>query len=135
MLLKLNKKRNAFTLVEIMFVVAIIALLAAIAIPNFIRARKRAQAAKVMEDLRVIDAAIDQYGIDTSKLEGASVNFDDLTKYFKNNSTLALSKGKDMFGNDYGGGAFKVDTIPTVHATTFNKLSDVAPPEFWSPYH
>jgi type IV pilus assembly protein PilA len=42
MLQKLNNKRGGFTLVEIMIVVAIIALLAAIAVPNFLRSRKRA---------------------------------------------------------------------------------------------
>ena len=41
MLTKLNKRRAGFTLVEIMIVVAIIALLAAIAVPGFLRARKR----------------------------------------------------------------------------------------------
>ena len=44
MLNKLNKRREGFTLVEIMIVVAIIALLAAIAVPGFLRARKRSQA-------------------------------------------------------------------------------------------
>ena len=60
MLNKLTKNRGGFTLVEIMIVVAIIALLAAIAVPNFLRARKRSQAARIMDDLRMIDNAIDQ---------------------------------------------------------------------------
>src|SRR6201986_2730974 len=67
MLQKLNTRRGAFTLVEIMIVVAIIALLAAIAVPNFLRARKRSQATRVLEDLRMIDSAIDQYAIETNK--------------------------------------------------------------------
>ena len=46
MLNKLNKRRGGFTLVEIMIVVAIIALLAAIAVPGFLRARKRSQASE-----------------------------------------------------------------------------------------
>ena len=53
MLNKLNKKRGGFTLVEIMIVVAIIALLAAIAVPGFLRARKRSQASRVVNDLRL----------------------------------------------------------------------------------
>ena len=57
MLQKLNKNRGGFTLVEIMIVVAIIALLAAIAVPNFLRARKRSQATRILEDLRIIDSA------------------------------------------------------------------------------
>src|SRR5437868_8570138 len=58
MLNKLNKRRGGFTLVEIMIVVAIIALLAAIAVPGFLRARKRSQASKILNDLRMIDAAV-----------------------------------------------------------------------------
>ena len=46
-----------------MVVVAIIALLASIAVPNFLRARKRSQATRMLEDLRIIDSAIDQYAI------------------------------------------------------------------------
>ena len=73
MLNKLNKRRGAFTLVEIMIVVAIIALLAAIAVPGFLRARKRSQAAKILNDLRLIDSAVDQYAIETNKKSGDAV--------------------------------------------------------------
>ena len=65
MLKKLTTKRAGFTLVEIMIVVAIIALLAAIAVPGFLRARKRSQASKILNDLRMIDSAVDQYAIET----------------------------------------------------------------------
>ena len=44
-----------------MIVVTIIALLAAIAIPNFQRARERSQATRILQDLRVLNAAVDQY--------------------------------------------------------------------------
>ncbi len=70
MLQKLNKNRGGFTLVEIMIVVAIIALLAAIAVPNFLRARKRSQATRILEDLRLLDSANDQYAIETNKNSG-----------------------------------------------------------------
>src|ERR1035437_9617998 len=70
MLNKLNKRKSGFTLVEIMIVVAIIALLAAIAVPGFLRARKRSQASKVLNDLRLIDSAVDQYAIETNKKTG-----------------------------------------------------------------
>ncbi len=135
---KYSKKSSAFTLVEIMFVVAIIALLAAIALPNFLRARKRSHASKILEDLRILDAAIEQYALDTSKSSESLVNFADLQKYLKLDSTLYHSNGKDTFGNNFGpngDGTFAVDTIPLVSTTTYNNLSDVAPAEFWSPYH
>ena len=73
MLKKLTTKRAGFTLVEIMIVVAIIALLAAIAVPGFLRSRKRSQASKILNDLRLIDAAVDQYAIETAKASGSSV--------------------------------------------------------------
>ena len=133
MLQKLNKTRGGFTLVEIMIVVAIIAMLAAIAVPNFLRARKRSQATRVLEDLRMIDAAIDQYAIETNKVSGDTVAWADVKAYLKTGSTLYTSSGKDMLGHNFL--IPKVDTIPTVPALTFTALSDVAPQEFWSPYY
>ncbi|MEO7319543.1 MAG: prepilin-type N-terminal cleavage/methylation domain-containing protein [Chthoniobacteraceae bacterium] len=132
MLQKLNKSRGGFTLVEIMIVVAIIALLAAIAVPNFLRARKRSQATRILEDLRMIDSAIDQYAIETNKTSGATVNWSDVQSYLKIGSTLYNSGGADMLSNSFG--TFSVDAIPKVPTATFNKLSDVAPADFWSPF-
>src|SRR5205809_5506745 len=80
---KLQTKRAGFTLVEIMIVVAIIALLAAIAVPGFLRARKRSQASRILNDLRMIDSACDQYAIETNRTTGATVNVADWTNYFK----------------------------------------------------
>src|SRR3954449_7091566 len=130
MLNKFNKRRGGFTLVEIMIVVAIIALLAAIAVPGFLRARKRSQAAKVLNDLRMIDSAVDQYAIETSKTTGSTVEVTDWTNYVKKDTTL-FTTGKDMFGNDYG--AQTVDSLPKVPATAWTALSDVADDSFWSP--
>jgi type IV pilus assembly protein PilA len=55
------RRNSAFTLVEMMIVVAIIALLAAIAVPAFMRARQRAQNAKFINALRIASSAIEQY--------------------------------------------------------------------------
>ncbi len=134
MLQKLNKNRGGFTLVEIMIVVAIIALLAAIAVPNFLRARKRSQATRILEDLRMIDSAIDQYAIENNKAGGASASWDDVKNYLKTGSALYSSNHKDMLGGEYGA-TFTVDTIPKVDAATFAALSDVAPAAFWSPFN
>jgi prepilin-type N-terminal cleavage/methylation domain-containing protein len=135
MLQKLHTRRGGFTLVEIMIVVAIIALLAAIAVPNFLRARKRSQATQVLEDLRLIDSAIDQYGIEFNKSGGSPVVFNDIKAYLKTGSKLYNSLGKDLLGNNFNTtNQYKVDEIPKVHTTTYQELSDVAPPEFWSPY-
>src|SRR5579859_7685838 len=105
----LHKSRQGFTLVEIMIVVAIIALLAAIAVPNFLRARKRSQATRILEDLRIIDSAQDQYAIETNKSSGAAVNWTDIQTYLKKGSVLYNSAGLDMLGGQYSSGTFSVD--------------------------
>ena len=71
-----------------MIVVAIIALLAAIAVPGFLRARKRTQATKILNDLRHIDSAIDQYALETNKARGSPVDVVDWTTYMKKNTAL-----------------------------------------------
>lgn len=123
--------RRGFTLVEIMIVVAIIALLAAIAVPGFLRARKRSQATHVLNDLRILDGAIDQYAIENNKVTGMNPTFTDLKAYLKKGGKL-YNTGKDILGNDHG--PFAVDSLPKVPTSTFNSLSDVAPGGFWSPY-
>jgi prepilin-type N-terminal cleavage/methylation domain-containing protein len=131
MLHKLNKRRGGFTLVEIMIVVAIIALLAAIAVPGFLRARKRSQASRILNDLRMIDAAVDQYAIENNKTSGATVNTADWTAYLKKGTAL-YNGGKSLLGSGYGAQA--VDTIPVVPTADYAVLSDVAGAGFWSPY-
>ena len=122
MLTKLNKRRAGFTLVEIMIVVAIIALLAAIAVPGFLRARKRSQASRIINDLRLIDSAVDQYAIETNKKSGDLVKVTDWTNYLKKGTNL-YSTGKDILGAAYG--AQKVDSLPGVPTASKNTLSDV----------
>ena len=131
MLKKLSTRRAGFTLVEIMIVVAIIALLAAIAVPGFLRARKRSQASKILNDLRMIDSAMDQYAIETGKKSGATIDIVDWTNYVKKDSNL-FATGADLFGTTYG--TQTVDSLPKVPQTTFDALSDVADTGFWSPF-
>jgi prepilin-type N-terminal cleavage/methylation domain-containing protein len=128
----LRTRSSGFTLVEIMIVVAIIALLAAIAVPGFLRARKRAQASRVLNDLRLIDSAVDQYAIETNKPSGSVVNTVDWTNYLKKGSVL-YNTGQDLFGDGYG--VQTVDNYPLVPASAWSALSDVADTAFWSPYH
>ena len=132
MLNKLNKRRGGFTLVEIMIVVAIIALLAAIAVPGFLRARKRSQASRIINDLRLIDSAVDQYAIETNKKSGDAVAITDWTNYLKKGTNL-YTTGLDILNNAYG--AQKVDSLPGVPAASKTALSDVTDSTFWSPYN
>jgi len=128
---KLNSRRGGFTLVEIMIVVAIIALLAAIAVPGFLRARKRSQASRILNDLRMIDAACDQYAIETNRSTGNTVAVTDWTNYLKKGTSL-YNTGSSLLGSAYG--AQTVDTIPQVPSADYAVLSDVANTGFWSPY-
>ena len=80
-----------FTLVEIMIVVAIIGLLAAIAIPNVVKARATSQADACINNLRQIDAAANQFALEQKKTTGAPINWpNDLTPYIKLNSGVAI---------------------------------------------
>jgi len=124
-------RQKGFTLVEIMIVVAIIALLAAIAVPGFLRARKRSQASRILNDLRMIDSALDQYAIENNKKSNVPVGTADWTSYIKKGSPL-YNTGSSIFGTAYG--PQTVDQIPQVHSSDYDVLSDVAGTGFWSPY-
>src|SRR5437773_201382 len=116
---KLARRHAGFTLVEIMIVVAIIALLAAIAVPGFLRARKRSQAAKVLNDLRLIDAAVDQYAIETAKTSGSTVNVSAWTNYLEKD-TMLYSTGNDLFADNCG--TQTVDSLPKVATAAWTSL-------------
>src|SRR6201991_856439 len=80
--MKINTNRSAgFTLVEIMIVVAIIGLLAAIAIPNFVRARTTSQQNACINNLRLIDGAKQQWALENKKVSSSSPAGSDLQTY------------------------------------------------------
>lgn len=128
-----SSRHSGFTLVEIMIVVAIIAVLAVIGVPNFLRSRKRTQATNVLEDLRILDFAVDQYALECGKPTNFNPAFADLQTYMKRDIRLYSSGNTDILGNTFG--TFSVDVAPRVPAATLSALSDVAPASFWSPYH
>ncbi len=76
-----NTRKAGFTLVEIMIVVAIIGLLAAIAIPNFVKARQTAQSNACLNNLRIIDAAKQQWALEKGQLSTVTPASSDITPY------------------------------------------------------
>jgi prepilin-type N-terminal cleavage/methylation domain-containing protein len=126
------KSIKGFTLVEIMIVVSIIAMLAALAVPGFLRARKRSQASRIINDLRLIDSAVDEYAIENNKTSGTPVAVADWTNYLKKGTNL-YATGIDILGNSYG--PQTVDMLPAVPAASKTALSDVTDNTFWSPYN
>lgn len=86
-----------------MIVVAIIGLLAAIAIPNFVRARQTSQKNACINNLRQIDGAVQQYALE-NKLDteaGENVTFDDIDEYMKNEVLCPAGGSGVSFGDCY----------------------------------
>lgn len=112
---------------------AVIGMLAAIAVPNFLRARGRGQATTVLNDARMLDGAVDQYSIEQNIQSGATVTFENIRPYLKPTSRLASSGGLDILGNPYiiepVGQGVKVN--PKTIQTFDQKI---VPQSFWSSY-
>ena len=139
MLQNIRKSRGGFTLVEIMIVVAIIALLAAIAVPGFLRSRKRSQATAILNDARIISGAIDQYAMESNQVGSATVVVPVLKGYFKPASRLYTQAPGgalyDILGNGYLMSTF--DASVRVSPSTETNFSDVIDngSSFWGAYY
>jgi prepilin-type N-terminal cleavage/methylation domain-containing protein len=93
------KKNLGFTLVEIMIVVAIIGLLAAIAIPSFVKARNTSQQNACINNLRQIDGGKEQWAMADKKTDGDDVVTASVNEYIKGNTTPSCPGGGTY---DYG---------------------------------
>ncbi len=79
----MKKSTDGFTLLEIMIVVAIIGLLAALAMPSLSRARARSQVNYIKNDLRLISGAKDLWAMSENKGNGEPVDEDGVNQFMK----------------------------------------------------
>jgi prepilin-type N-terminal cleavage/methylation domain-containing protein len=96
--MKMKKMKQGFTLVEIMIVVAIIGLLAAIAIPSFMKSRTTSQKNACLNNLRQIDSAKEQWAMEKEKSTGDAVTDSEVEAYMKDGRPNCPSGGTYTFG-------------------------------------
>ena len=119
-----------FTLVELMIVGGISGLLAAIAIPCFVRARTQSQTQACINNLRQIDDADQEWALDNRKEATASVAFTDIQSYLKG-AVICPSAGSDATFAD----SYTLTTVSNKPVCNVVPTTHVLPPDSSQPGH
>jgi len=122
-------KRHAFTLIELLIVVAIIAILAAIAVPNFLEAQTRAKVSRVKADMRSVATAIEAYAVDYNKypmLSGFGANnnrgpIDLISVLSTPVAYMSSTNVRDPFNKE---GIYYAPTTPVTHAIWYYNITE-----------
>jgi len=104
-----------------MVIVALIGLLATLAIPSFIKVRKQSQAKRIVNDARVIDAAVDAWAMEFSKADGDNVDLAAVAQYTK----TGVVPTTDLLGNSFTIGPVGATQV-VISASTKAALGGVA---------
>ena len=107
--MKIKSKSAGFTLVEIMIVVAIIGLLAAIAIPNFVRARSTSQQNACINNLRQIDGAKQQWALENHQISTVTPGQASIQVYLGRGGT-------GTWPSEPAGGSYTINAVNTAPA-------------------
>ncbi len=110
-------RKSGFTLLEIMIVVSLIGMMAAIGVPNMIKARSESQKDVCISNLRQINSAVQQWAVETKQSPAATVSASDVTPYMRNQAICPA--GGTSFSDSYKLGTVAEGAIclqlPTAH--------------------
>lgn len=120
-------KQQAFTLAEIMIIVGLIGLLVALAIPSFIKVRKQSQGKRIVNDVRIIDGAVNAWALELNKVDGDAIDLNAAAQYTKS-GTISPN---DILGNPYAITVVGISQV-VVSAVTKSALTGVSID--WGPY-
>ena len=111
----MNQNRKGFTLVEIMIVVAIIAMLATIAVPSFLKSRAASRTSACINNLRLLDHAKQMWATSTGATETATPLAADINAYLKNGAPTCPAGGTYTYGSMAALPSCTLSASPTLH--------------------